>query len=317
MLASLDLFDPDYLTGQQVMTDLFLINDSWSDAKIHVDLLITKENPEFLPEAVGFENPVAKWGYDFTATADTVRKTPVTWTLPTEEGSYWLTARTTGLAGRPVLSQRFIRAVRSPEPPAALKARTIVLLGAETEATAYFQSRGVKTTAETANLKPAEHLVVIWNADRLTEADKANAGAFLAFAEAGGRIVVLGGKAWTWAALCEVTLDGNCNTSRAWPYEGVQSPLLAGISRDMLTRWNGLAGLVAAGALHDKAGKNFTAGTRLCWLYSIDWPVMAEVPTVTGKGFVLFAAFAWRGHLDRTTPSYDPVAERLLLNLLQ
>ena len=46
-------------------------------------------------------------------------------------------------------------------------------------------------------------------------------------------------------------------------------------------------------------------------------PVMAEVPTVTGKGAVLFAAFAWRGHLDRATPSYDPVAERLLLSLLQ
>jgi len=300
-----------------VTTDLYLINDSWHDADIRVDLLITRESPEFIPEAACFENPVTTWSYDFVAAADSVRKTPVTWTLPAEEGSYWLTARTTGLAGRPVLSQRFIRAVTPPQPTAELKARTIVFLGAETEGTAYFKSRGLKTTADTANLKPAEHLVVIWNADLLTEADKANAGTLLAFAAAGGHIIVLGGTAWTWPELCEVLLDGKCNTSRAWPYEGVQSPRLAGISRDMLTRWNGVPGLVAAGALHDKSGGNFTTGPRLCWLYSIDWPVMADVPTVTGKGTVLFAIFAWRGRLDRTQPSYDPVAERLLLTLLQ
>ena len=32
VLASLDLFDPNYRTGQQVTTDLYLINDSWHDA---------------------------------------------------------------------------------------------------------------------------------------------------------------------------------------------------------------------------------------------------------------------------------------------
>ena len=317
VLASLDLFDPDYLTGQQVTTDLYLINDSWHDAKIHVDLLITKENPEFIPEAPCLDAPVAKWSYDFTATADSVRKTPITWTLPAEEGSYWLTARTTGLAGRPVLSQRFLRAVKPPAPSAAMQARTFVLLGGDAQATAFFQSRGLKTTTDTANLKPTEHLVVIWNADQLTDAEKAGADALKAFAAAGGRIVVLGGKAWTWSALCEVNVDGGCQTSRAFAYDGVQSPLFTGISRDMLTRWNGLPGTVAVAAMHDKSGSNFTTGTNLFWLYKPDWPVIAEVPTTTGKGSVLFALLAWRDHLDRTKPTYDPVAERVLLNVLQ
>ena len=317
VLASLNLFDPDYLTGQTVTTELYLINDSWHDAKIHIELLLTRENPEFIPEAACFDRPVAKWDHDFTLAADSVRKTPITWTLPAEEGTYWLTARTTGLPGRAVLSQRFVRAVKPPAPSTALKARTIVLLGGDHEAESWFRSHKLKTTARAAELKPAEHLVVIWNADKLAEADKANAPALLAFVETGGRIVVLGGKAWAWPALCEVLLDGGCQTSRAWAYEGVETPLLAGISRDMLTRWNGLPGTVGAGALHDKSGKNFTTGTNICWLYQPDWPVMAEVPTVTGKGSVLFAVFAWSGRLDRAQPSYDPVAERLLLGLLQ
>ena len=82
VLASLDLFDPSYLTGQEVRTDLYLINDSWHDAAIHVDLLLTEECPEFIPEAACFDRPVAKWSYDFTLKADTLTKTPVTWKLP-------------------------------------------------------------------------------------------------------------------------------------------------------------------------------------------------------------------------------------------
>ncbi len=49
VLASLDLFDPNYLTGQEVRTDLYLINDSWHDATIHVDLLLTEEVPRVHP----------------------------------------------------------------------------------------------------------------------------------------------------------------------------------------------------------------------------------------------------------------------------
>ena len=82
VLASLDLFDPSYLTGQEVRTDLYLINDSWHDATIHVDLLLTEECPEFIPEAPCFDQPVARWSYDFTLKADTLTKTPITWKLP-------------------------------------------------------------------------------------------------------------------------------------------------------------------------------------------------------------------------------------------
>jgi len=37
-----DLFDANYRTGREVTTDLHLINDSWHDAKVHVDLLLTR-----------------------------------------------------------------------------------------------------------------------------------------------------------------------------------------------------------------------------------------------------------------------------------
>ena len=57
VLASLDLFDPDYRTGQQVTTDLYLINDSWHDAEVHVDLLLTRECPEYIPRPSASTSP--------------------------------------------------------------------------------------------------------------------------------------------------------------------------------------------------------------------------------------------------------------------
>jgi hypothetical protein len=104
VLASLDLFDADYLTGQPVTTDLHLINDSWHDAKIRVDVLLTTANPEWIPEAECLEKPIRKWSFDFTLKADSVEKAPVTWNLPESEGCYSLTARTTGIVPRPVCS---------------------------------------------------------------------------------------------------------------------------------------------------------------------------------------------------------------------
>ncbi|MBE3134146.1 MAG: hypothetical protein IMZ55_11770, partial [Acidobacteria bacterium] len=157
VLASLDLFDPNYVTGQEVTTDLHLINDSWHDAQIHVDLLLTKECPEFIPEAKCFDDPVSKWSFDYALKADSIEKVPVTWKLPDAEGSYWLTARTTGVAGRAVLSQRFVRAVAPPTVSEDAKRRELVVLGSDHAARAFFTSRGLLTSSSLGALAPGKH----------------------------------------------------------------------------------------------------------------------------------------------------------------
>ena len=71
VLASLDLFDANYRTGERVFTDLHLINNSWHNAKVHVDVLLTQECPEWIPEAECLGNPAKKWSLDFDLKADT------------------------------------------------------------------------------------------------------------------------------------------------------------------------------------------------------------------------------------------------------
>jgi hypothetical protein len=312
VLASLDLFDPSYLPGREVRTDLYLINDSWHDAKIHVDLLLTEECPEFIPEAACFDRPMAKWSYDFTLQADTLTKTPVIWKLPDRQGSYWLTARTTGLPGRAVLSQRFVRAVRAPEVPATLRNCRFVVLGGDAAADAWFRARGLQTERDLNGLTPGKQVVVIWNAAHLGANEKQQAGVLRDFAAAGGRVVVLATRSWDWTELCDIKM-GDTRGSRAFPYPETKHALLAGLRPEWLVRWNGLPGTVAAGSLD---GPALAAAGKILWVREPKMCVAAEVPVVGGKGTILFSQLDVQRHVARGESNYDPVAERMLINML-
>ena len=312
VLASLELFDANYATGQEMTTPLHLINDTWHDAAIHVDLLLTRECPELIPEAECFGKPVAKWSFDFELAADAVRTVPVSWRLPEAEGSYWLTARTTGIAGRPVLSQRFVRAVSPSEVPEAAKRRTFVVLGGDRAATAFFASKGLTTSTSLEGLDPRRHAVIVWNPARVAAKHREQADALCAFAAAGGRIVVLAARSWNWPELCAIRLEGTAG-SRAFVRKGVQHPMLRGIAPDWLTRWNGLPGIVAAGRLQGPALKG---AKKLLWVRDPNTIVAGEVPAASGSGRILVSQLDVQRRLDRSTPHYDPVAERVMLNLL-
>jgi hypothetical protein len=94
---------------------------------------------------------------------------------------------------------------------------------------------------------------------------------------------------------------------------GLSHPLLAGVEPEWLKRWNGLPGTVAVGKIEGVAVK---AGTPLLWAVEPKSTVVAEVPAATGNGKVLFCQLALQDRLSQGSATYDPVAERVLLNLL-
>lgn len=314
VLASLNLFDADYRAGQQVTTDLHLINDSWHDAQVHVDLLLTRECPEYVPEAQCFDRPISKWSFDFASKADSLEKVPVTWKLPDAEGCYWLTARLTGIAGRPVLSQRFVRAIKTPAPAAALKQRTFVLLGSSDAARRFFELHELRTSNRVDGMSPETHVVVIWNATHLTADEKRTAQTLSDFAGRNGRIVVLSTPAWEWRELCDVKITHEPRFSRVFPYPDLKTSRLAGLDPQWLIRWNGLPGTVALGSIQ---GTAMERAQKLLWAREPKTTVMAAVPAATGDGRILFAQLDLQRRVDRSQPYYDPVAERVLLTLLE
>ncbi|MCL2348371.1 MAG: hypothetical protein FWC50_08935 [Planctomycetaceae bacterium] len=324
VLASLDLFDPDYLTGQEVTTDLYLINDSWHDANMHVDLLLTKENPEWIPEAACFDKPVEHWSYNYSMKSDTVEKTQVQWQLPKEEGNYWLTARLTGtegqIKGRPVLSQRFVRAVHAPFASEALRKREFVILGADDTAREFFRSMQLKTwevpqSGTMIPLMPEKHTIVIWDASHVTaEAKRAAARPLHQFAGSGGRVIVLATPSWNWRELCDVKIDHDPRFSRVFAAPGLSTPASGGIDPQWLIRWNGLPGTVAYGKLDGDIMKH---AKTILWAHDPETVVMANVPAVSGKGKILFSQLIFQDRVNESGGHYDPVAARLLIRLLE
>jgi hypothetical protein len=315
VLASLDMFDANYLTGQEITTDLHLINDSWHDAKVKVDLLLTKEDPEWIPEAECFDKPVNKWSFDFTIKADSISKIPVKWQLPKEEGNYWLTARLTGAKDRPVLSQRFVRAVHAPAASEALQRRTFVLFGADDAARAFFRSMKLKTEESSqmsgkSTLTPEKHTVVIWNAARMTADEKRVFGRlFIDFANRGGRVIVLSADPWNWKELCDIKLEHDRRFSRVFPSGEID------IDAQWLIRWNGLPGTVARGKL---SGEAMERAKPILWAKEPETVVMASVPAASGSGSILFSLLNFHDFGNGISlVARDPVAARLLLRLLE
>jgi hypothetical protein len=102
--------------------------------------------------------------------------------------------------------------------------------------------------------------------------------------------------------------------SRVFPYPDLKTPLPRGIDPRWLIRWNGLPGTVGTGSLE---GPAMAQADKLLWAKEPKLTVMAAVPFSPGGGRILFAQLDLKSHLRRTEASYDPVAERMLLGLLE
>ena len=126
-------------------------------------------------------------------------------------------------------------------------------------------------------------------------------------------MVVLATRTWDWPELCEVGI-GDARGSRVFPYDGAAPLPLVGLWPGCLTRWNGLPGTVTVGSLE---GPGLANAERLLWVRDPRTPVVAEVPVSGGQGKLLFSQLDVQDRLDRKQPDYDPVAERVLINLLQ
>jgi hypothetical protein len=163
------------------------------------------------------------------------------------------------------------------------------------------------------NLVPGKDVVVIWNAAHLTAAEKRRVDVLHEFTFASGRVVVAATREWDWTELCDIKTE-DPRGSRVFPYKGTDHPMLAGIRPEWLIRWNGLPGTVAVGSLDGPA----LAGTeKILWVRESKTCVAAEVPVIGGKGTILFSQLDVQRHVNRSESIYDPVAERVLINMLQ
>ena len=126
-------------------------------------------------------------------------------------------------------------------------------------------------------------------------------------------MIVLSTPSWDWSELCDVKISHDPRFSRVFPHKDLKDSLLDGVDPEWLIRWNGLPGTVGFGAL---GGAVMARAEKILWAREPKTTVMAVVPAASGDGRIVSAQLDLKDRLDRSKPNYDPVAERVLLNLL-
>ncbi len=125
--------------------------------------------------------------------------------------------------------------------------------------------------------------------------------------------MVLSTASWNWPEVCDVKIGKGRRFSRVFPHKPAGHLMLAGLDPEWLIRWNGYPGTVGLAPLE---GPSMARAEKLLWAREPNTTVAAMVPAAEGGGRILFVQLDLQRRVDPSTPSYDPVAERLLLKVL-
>jgi len=312
VLASVELFDRNFRAGSEVEAPLHLINELHREVTARLDVYITPQNPLFVPDAAALEAAVWHEGRELSLKADSHVVEKVRWEVPTEENTYYLAVVLTRQGDRPVVSQRTIRALAAPGKREG--AGRVLIAGDAPELERALVGLGVACAPFAADAAGNGGTLLVWGGRLPEDAELRRAAGELA--EQGGRVVLFCMEKGGWDAKAEFdwpvpfTIEGTDGSMCVFPYPDAEHPLLRGIRPDWLRVWNGLPNVIADTSIGGQAAEQ---GQKLLWQEHPDRPVAVRL--AMGKGGVLILTLRMDGRLG-PGERYDPVAERMLLNLL-
>ncbi len=322
VLASLDVFDRNYAAGQAVSSDLVLINETHADVQARVSIVVTPANPLFIPDAEALAAAVWSRKMEITLKAGSFDRHTITWQAPEAEGSYYLAAVLERDGAAPVVSQRTIHAVDRTKTLQRLKGRRVLVLAADNVVVDWLKAAGAEVVTTLTTAKVEADVVLLWNGSPLWRdvEEKKAVPALKEFAAAGGRVVVADRAEWTWKELAdchiglpEFTHRNPVVTSRAHVFEGESHAILRDIPAEWLWRWNGLPGTIANEVLLE-GSPALEKGRKIIWASRPVYTAVLSLPLE--KGEIIFCQLKVRQRITRDGAGCDPVAERVLANLL-
>lgn len=235
----------------------------------------------------------------------------LSWPLPQKEGSYALAAVWRAEGQAPVHSQRTIHAL-TPPAEKALASVQVAIFDPDDALARWLAAGGAAAVA----LAGAKLAVLGPEAHRLASL-RDTAPALRRWIEDGGTLVVLEQSRWTWPELVPadvVTLGRRSGMPAVFKKDRPEHPMWRGVTDEMLRRWNGLPGAVARHTIKtDEKHDALAVGTD-----ETEFPkheAVAEIPLARGR--VIFCQMKLLDHAWRGQPNFDPVAERILINLLK
>jgi hypothetical protein len=314
--VSIDLFNRHFEAGKPLTTAVHVMNGTGSTATGTLEAVVLSSEPTFSWDGA------APASGSFAATLDggegTISLKPfetrivkVTWPLPKNEGKWVLAAVWRSKGRDAVHSRRVVFTVVRPA-ERALAQRKIAVYDADGALTKWLTGQGARPVApaeaEVALVGPQIHRMSAFAAAQTD---------LRAFVERGGTLVVLEQGRWVFDDLARVEtpiVGYRSGIPAAFPKDQPGHPMWRGVPVALLRRWNGLPGVVARyGLTTDLKHDVLAVGTDRTEFPTTE--VAADLSV--GKGRIVFCQFKIVERLDRATPNFDPVAERLLLNLLR
>jgi len=318
VLASLDLFNRNFVAGEQIDTRVALINERLKDVKASLDFYVTPRDPLFVPDPPALEAAVSKQSFDLALKASSIDEMTIRWRVPEEEGVYYLAAVVREEGEKPVVSQRVARAIKVDRPQTISKTNGVVLLGGDDTAQNWLRQEQIPHVTSILDEGLDGKVVLIWDVGKVSEADRSAAPAILAHVRNGGRLVIVDQPKWTWKELVNFEIRQSFArqvvvSSRVFPYDGVSHSVLANIDPEFLKRWNGLPGTISDAAIE---GNVVERGEKLLWAWAGKDKRPVALSLSESRGEILICLLHLKSHVTKGTENYDPVADRILTNLV-
>ena len=284
---------------------------------------MTPEHPLFIPEQSALDSSIWRSQKTLSLKVQAHETKHVDIPIPKQEGQYYLAAVIKRAGDTPVVSQRVIRSIDTGRQEQALRGKRIFLLGGRDRVRNFFK-RHQCVLMETMNQGyESVDCVVIDHSEDISYINAPGIVEFLkSYTVKGGRVVVMPQTEWRTALKDFV----DCNIgwpsfkhrnpvvcSRAHRYSGVHHPIFSDIPTEFLWRWNGLPGAIGDATIQADSPA-LAQGNKLAWISNEKFTAMFSYPI--GKGEVLFNQLHVRHRIDPSLDTYDPVAERLMVNLI-
>ncbi len=321
VLASVEMFDRNFEAGDGPEAALHLINELHEDVAATLDIYVTPQDPLFVPDPGALEAATWHESREVVLKADSHTVSGNT-SLPRcrdEAGTSYLAVVLTREGARPVVSQRTVNTVDTGRMTLGPRPKLdhlgpALLLGRGREVEWCFRRCAIPNRAFTPQDAESPGVLLVWGG-RLPEEPELRRAAEQ-FAERGGRVVLVcmaeGGygnkEEFDWPV--PFTVEGTDGSMCVFPYPDADHALLRGIRPEWLRGWNGLPNVIADTSI---AGDPVERGHKLLWQERPERPVALSLPMDEGEVVILTLRLDGRlgpGH------RFDPVAERMVLNLL-
>ena len=308
--VAIELFDKHFYSDHSLTVPVHVMNDQNRKVSGTLQVALLPSEPGFDWDGADVKDFLWQKTRSVRVRAFDRATVKIELPLPAKEGRWMLAAVWRCDGKEPVHSRRTVFTLAPPS-KSPLAGRAIAVFDTDGMLTTWLKKQG----ASLVDLSKADIALVAPRIHRLA-AFADSAGALREFVEKGKDLIVLEQDRWMFDSLAKVTtvplgLRGGIST--VFKKDLPEHRIWRNVPESFMRRWNGLPGAVASHALRtDLEHVVLAIGTEKSKYPKTE--VCIEIKA--GAGRILFCQFAVQDRLNHDQPDFDPVAERILLNLM-